>query len=119
MNEVEEMAQLVKDWENQLPPWAVRLAQHGILEVGAQLPTKDGRRTGNGTIVMASSSKLETGRQYYSVLTDAGSSMILNSSEVFEMFHPPKYIVDVKEAIAKFDRNGEFSGPDPRGQPTD
>jgi hypothetical protein len=111
MNKVENlvvvsMEDLVREWENQLPPWAIRHAIGNVLEVGTQLPTKDGRRMGNAHIIEITQSPLGAmGRQYYVVLTDAGSKMVMNSSEIAECFHPPRYVADVNEVLRKFQQS--------------
>lgn len=106
-NVVIAMQALVQEWEDLLPTWAVRHAVQGVLEAGAQLPTRDGRRMGNAHIVAVLASRLDLTRPYYSVLTDAGNSMILNSTEINEIFWPPAYIADVSVILAKFERSKE------------
>lgn len=87
-----------------LPEWAVGLADGNLL-VGAQLPTRDGRRMGNAHIVAiidktyASLMKPVT---VYLVLTDAGNSMVMLDTEVHEAFYPPKYVSNVDEVVKKF-----------------
>jgi hypothetical protein len=111
VNEVNDMVKLVKEWEQILPHWAVRAAQPGILDVGAQLCTRDGRRMGNAHIIGLKAGTLDYGRPYYRVLTDAGTHMVMNSSEINECFWPPRWISDINEVIKKFDRNDQ---PEPQ-----
>lgn len=104
-NAVDEMVKLVHEWEHLLPHWAIRLAKPGIYEVGAQLCTKDGRRMGNAHIVGLKLGALDTGRPYYDVLTDAGTHIIMNSTEINDAFWPPRWISDVNEVLRRFDRS--------------
>lgn len=96
------MLQLVAEWEAILPHWAIRKAKENILEVGNQLPTRDGRRMGNAHIIEQFTAQYDHGRPYYRVLTDAGTLMIMNSGEINECFWPPKYVSDVQEVVRKF-----------------
>ena len=67
------------------PPWAIRAAE-GFLQVGAQLSTRDGRKTGNAVIIgeQAYRPSNEQKREVflYAVLTDAGNTMRLTTEEV-------------------------------------
>ena len=49
-----------------LPHWATKLCTDGKLCVGAQLPTRDGRKIGNAYII-------EDMGGVYNILTDAGT----------------------------------------------
>ena len=69
----------------QLPPWAVAFATGDYLQVGAVLPTRDGRRCGNARV-------LSVNGETANVRTDAGNAMTLNHTELAELFHPPRYI---------------------------
>lgn len=71
-----------------LPEWAISYAT-SYMEVGAALPTKDGRRTGNATIVSLENSPIG---QLAVVVTDAGNEMRLTELELAELFHPPIFI---------------------------
>lgn len=95
--------------ESRLPEWAVRFAIPHVLEVGAQLRTRDGRVMGNAHIVAVKAGVLDTGRAYYTILTDAGSTAVMNSTEINDVFWPPKHISRLAEVLAKFDRTGELS----------
>ena len=99
----------IKEWEDILPEWVIRKATPGLYEVGCNLPTRDGRRMGNAHIVKAEPDKLGLGRMYYTCLTDAGSTFVMNSSELAECFWPPKWVSDLNEILRKFDRNLEAS----------
>lgn len=85
-----------------LPPWAIAQA-NGELQIGAQLATRDGRRTGNAHIIDKSSLDcLGTTLHFWIVLTDAGNVMELADGEINEMFYPPKYVSDVGRVLDKF-----------------
>ncbi len=81
-----------------LPRWAVGLAK-GSLVMGAQLPTRDGRRMGNAHIVDIDET---LHGDMYTILTDAGNYLALCRAEVEELFYPPKYTAEVGEVIARF-----------------
>lgn len=69
-----------------LPDWAERKTDK--FEVGAQLCTRDGRRTGNAYI----SDNHENGfvvKTYY-------NEIVLNLKELEEMFYTPEYIMKDK-----------------------
>ena len=84
-----------------LPPWAICRAR-GVLMLGAQLPTRDGRRMGNAHIVEITPGCLGTERLMYSILTDAGSKMVMTAEEIAQRFYPPVWVSDVAEVIRKF-----------------
>lgn len=90
--------------EEWVPGWATGTT-NGELVLGAQLSTRDGRRTGNAHIIGISPGRRGTVGFIYTVLTDAGNEMILLSSEIAEMFHPPHYVSDVAEVIKRFKRD--------------
>lgn len=94
--------QLEEEWEALLPEWAIRKATPKVYEVGASLPTRDGRRMGNAHIVAIKESKFDTSRPYYEILTDAGNVCVMNSSEINELFWPPRWISSVREVVRKF-----------------
>lgn len=97
---IEELEAALNDM---LPPWAIGLA-HGELAIGAQLPTRDGRRCGNAHIIEAVEGYLGMNKLIYIVLTDAGTRMRLSADEIGEFFHPPRYISSVMDVLNKFDR---------------
>jgi hypothetical protein len=81
-----------------LPYWAVGLA-NGVVQEGAQLCTRDGRKTGNAVVCGPKVS--EHGNEYWTVLTDAGTEMLLNDAEVNEMFWPPMFVMAPETAPGK------------------
>lgn len=92
-------------WWHLMPPpeWAQGVAEG--LEVGAQLPTKDGRRCGNAHIVHESIGVHPGGHatlHQFRVLTDAGTELTLTPDEIEELFHPPTYVSDVRRIREKF-----------------
>lgn len=79
-----------------LPHWAVGLASE-YMEVGAVLPTRDGRAMGNATIV-----QIVTDHEHAAELgpiaitrTDAGNEMLLTRSELEEFFWPPRFVKSI------------------------
>lgn len=76
------------DW---LPPWAIARAREPFT-VGASLPTRDGRRTGNAVIV---SIRGTPELRVVEVVTDAGNMMVLSTAEVGELFHQPEFVMDL------------------------
>ena len=83
------------DFTKFMPHWAIGEA-NGVLQVGAQLCTRDGRKTGNGVIVSAVEHQWRGYKDIlFEVLTDAGNTLTLNTAEVFDMFYPPEYLMDV------------------------
>lgn len=79
----------VHSWEL-LPPWAERKAEEGtFLEYLAQMPTKDGRRCGNGVVVGVD---VEKDTPVYTIRTEVGNTVNVSYSEAMELFHPPEYI---------------------------
>lgn len=89
-----------------MPDWAIGRAG-GMYLIGAQLPTRDGRRMGNAHIVdtlVPPEDSVLAGRQQYRILTDAGTELVLTAQELEECFHPPEWVSDVKEVQRKFSR---------------
>lgn len=78
------------DLTEPLPPWAARPVSGGCtyLELGAILPTRDGRRIGNATVVTSWHGDGAKSR----VVTDAGNVATLTVGELREFFWPPVYI---------------------------
>lgn len=81
-----------------LPDWAVGETT-GIC-IGAQLPTKDGRRTGNAVVTGRKHHTWLTSTTYggvrsWTVLTDAGNSLVLSDEEIKELFYDPKWVMNV------------------------
>lgn len=73
------------------PSWARGLAD-GYMCLGAALPTRDGRRTGNATLVSVNPDGTAK------VLTDAGNRMVLTHRELEELFHEPVWTMDPNDA---------------------
>lgn len=87
--------------KSRLPEWAIGLAE-GNLVLGAQLPTRDGRRMGNAHIIKISPQRRGLMGLLYLVLTDAGNTIMMLDSEVRSAFHDPIYVSDVQDVINKF-----------------
>ena len=73
-----------------MPEWATGRATSST-ELGAQLCTRDGRRCGNA-VVMESHKVID--KPFVIVCTDAGNLMTLSPSEVDELFHPARWLMD-------------------------
>lgn len=95
-------------FDEPLPHWAIRKST-GELEVGLQLFTKDGRRTGNAFISSTETIKFARprGETYvlWECMSDMGNTFKLGEEEVHNQFHLGDYIFDVEEA--KQSRGGE------------
>lgn len=87
-----------------IPDWAVDRNWAYELVPGAQLCTRDGRRTGNAHII----SSYQADQTYYNCLTDAGSKCTYTESELLNQFTVGDWISDPARVLAYFDRNGEF-----------
>ena len=99
--------------EGPLPPWAIGRAR-GRLLIGAQLPTRDGRRCGNAHIVdiiPAGNGEWQIDQDTYHLLTDAGSEMRMLASEVHEQFYSPVWVSNVKDIWRKFGPRPESEEP--------
>lgn len=88
---------------SQLPDWAIRRAAG--LEEGAQLPTRDGRITGNAHIVRIGPPRRGMLGLRYLILTDAGNTFIMSEPELTSRYYPPEFVADVQDIINKFWRN--------------
>lgn len=79
-----------------LPPWATGVYT-GNLSRGTQLSTKDGRRVGNAVVVDDGSWSGGLFQQwfFYVVVTDFGNKLELTAQEIEEMFHEPKWLMDI------------------------
>lgn len=78
-----------------LPPYADRLSDGTYLEVGAILPTRDGRRIGNSIVILVEQRHLRIGSELETVArikTDAGNKTTMTELELMEMFYPPYLI---------------------------
>lgn len=78
------------------PPWSMRQSSGEYLEVGAQLCTRDGRKSGNA-VVISLAETADNGARIATVRTDMGNTMRLYLSELKEMFYPPRYVMNVAE----------------------
>jgi hypothetical protein len=87
--------------EYPLPEWAIAELDGSCLPPGAQLPTKDGRRTGNAHVIEVIPGALGV-PTLFRVLTDAGTEMKLTVNEVDELFHRPRWQSDVGDVERKF-----------------
>lgn len=83
----------------QLPEWATGRTNEWT-EVGAQLRTRDGRRCGNAIV------EAQLDQPACRVVTDIGTTMILNEAEIQELFHQPEFKLDVLRhpGVRKFRR---------------
>jgi hypothetical protein len=71
------------------PHWATGMA--GNICIGAQLCTRDGRRTGNAVVTGWISDKDRT----WEVLTDAGNTLVVNEEEISALFYYPRWTMAV------------------------
>ncbi len=79
-----------------LPPdWAIGTTNE--IQPGAQLCTRDGRRTGNAVVTGPLQLSIH-GTFFWPVITDAGNVMRLTTSEIDELFYPPKWLMDIGTA---------------------
>ena len=88
-----------------MPKWAIRKSNTTFLdlsysEIGAQLLTRDGRKTGNAFVNSLKMHKHVD--MFVEIVTDAGSKVTLTIGELKELFYPPEYIMDINEARRKF-----------------
>ena len=73
-----------------IPEWADRRAT-GAFDIGAALPTRDGRRIGNATVVRVSKSE-HTGEPLFHVVTDKGNDPgPFSCEEMEELFWAPRW----------------------------
>ena len=94
-----------------LPDWAIARNWDYSLVPGAQLCTRDGRRTGNAHII-STENKDYPGQagftQVFHCLTDAGSKFVFTEQEIETAFTVGDWISDPARVLNDFDRNGEF-----------
>lgn len=76
--------------EQPLPEWAVGINEPHELEIGTQLLTKDGRRTGNARIEAIPKTDEP---MIFLVRTDIGNTMPLYSGEIHELFYIGDYFI--------------------------
>lgn len=86
-----------------IPDWAIGRC-NGEYVLGAQLPTRDGRRCGNAHIIHIEPARWDKTVLVHTVLTDAGSEMRLTANELNEAFYPPKWVSSVDDVIRRFKR---------------
>lgn len=100
-----------------IPDWAVARNFGYELVAGAQLCTRDGRKTGNAHIVsieqkdfphLAHNQNPYGEITVYNCLTDAGSKFVFTEQELNTCFTIGDWISDPARIIKDFDRNGEF-----------
>lgn len=83
-----------------MPAWAIKRAAG--LEAGAQLPTRDGRVTGNAHIVdIRPAPRGRMGLEFL-ILTDAGNSFVMSEAEIHAQYYPPEWVAEVGDITAKF-----------------
>ena len=87
--------------EEPFPPWASDYAHGDYMQIGALLPTRDGRIIGNAYVYRIA---FENNRQAAYIKTDAESnassvvllnrdgSAIMTREELIDLFHPPVWI---------------------------
>ena len=90
--------------DSMLPEWAIAKCPPGTWPVGAQLPTKDGRRIGNAHIIDIMPAKWQLGVDAYQIITDAGNRMVYTLEELMDAFHPPQWVSDPVRTLAHFER---------------
>lgn len=87
---VEQADKAIAQYERELgplPDWASahNIGQYPVLY--AQLYTRNGRRNGNAMIY-------HVGKEVFGVITDMGNTMVLNASELDQLFEIGDYIMD-------------------------
>lgn len=82
-----------EDYNHDIPDWACDLVPEGLIVVGQQLLTKDGRVTGNATIFNIAYD-IELGDPKFYCITDAGNIIKLTSQELNNQFYLGKYIMN-------------------------
>lgn len=120
-DELQAALSVMRDFEDShgpLPEWAIARNFGYELVQGAQLSTKDGRRTGNGWIInvrVDSRNELCTKENPYGeitlfdVLTDAGNCIMnMSASELENQFWVGDFISTKERILKDFDRLGKF-----------
>lgn len=95
-----------------LPDWAVGRNWDYSLVPGAQLCTKDGRRTGNAHIITKGVMHSGNGvyiNNVYNCLTDVGSKFTFTEVELLAAFTIGDWISDPKRVLKDFDRHGHYA----------
>jgi hypothetical protein len=75
--------------EELLPAWAIGRANGNYLAIGACLPTRDGRKIGNATVIDLEVKDYGT---VATVVTDAGNKLKLILEELMGYFYSPEWI---------------------------
>ena len=91
--------------EQLLPHWAIAKNDNSLV-LGASLPTRDGRRTGNAHIIEIKQSD-HGDYLLYVVLTDAGSTVNFTEQELRGQYFDSEWISDVEELKVRFG-NGNY-----------
>ena len=89
------MDSLDEPFDFPLPDWAIS-ASDGSYGIGAQLCTKDGRRIGNA-VIFNRLPALSGG--YWEIVTDIGTVLKLETEELDEYFHKPRYVMHLDTHI--------------------
>ena len=75
-----------------LPCWAVGASNGNFMEIGAVLPTRDGRRHGSSVVFSIAISEFTEG-VIAKVVTDSGNTMTMTRNELEASFYPPEFIM--------------------------
>lgn len=81
-----------EDYQYDVPDWAYDLVPEGLIVVGQQLLTKDGRVTGNAAIFNIAYD-IDLGDPKFYCITDAGNIIKLTIQELNSQFYLGKYIM--------------------------
>ena len=79
-----------------LPEWAEARSDGNYMELGAQLATRDGRKTGNAYVDRVEHH--DSLGQLAVVVTDMGNTFRMTIRELEEAFYPPSYVMRLDEA---------------------
>lgn len=82
-----------------LPEWAGKRSDGNYMEPGAQLATRDGRRTGNAYVDRIDNH--DSLGPLAVVVTDMGNTFRMTPMELNEAFYPPAYVMRLDEARAR------------------
>lgn len=76
-----------------LPEWVTAYKPDGVVEVGRQLCTKDGRRCGNAFVLREGNGiPALVFIPTWEIITDAGNKLICTQDEINELFYIGEYI---------------------------
>ena len=88
-------AEEIDNWQEEwMPHWAKSKANGDYTLPMAQLPTRDGRRTGNAVNWGLSTSQRDPHGLTYLIVTDSGTIMRLNHNELIQLFYPPEFVME-------------------------